>query len=435
MKKNEILMKKHVLLYLMLAMAVLLTSCHEEEDEPGVDPIEDVVEVSYTLTSQIDIPTLMDYARQIQIFSRLPKDQEGNISTILNTFFAGNMSTRLYCYEYPSVDPDGQPVTLSAALFLPQAALTGATPIDRLMLGHHFSSMRYDECPTVSGCIEGLLAWKNSAVVLPDYYGFGSTRDKCQAYLNPDMAGRGALDALLAGKKLMKDLGVALPEDTYNIGYSQGGFNAVATLRYLALHPEYKVDFTRTFAGGGPYNVMDTFVSYLGGGFGDVFPLVLVTIISFNELEHLGIPYADLFKEPLLSHYQEWILSKNYDTSKVISLLGSTASEDHLTENLTSLKGTVYESFAAVADKYSLTKGWTPRSGTKLTLIHSRADNMVPFSNHEALTTFLNGQCELQEEALDTPAFLQESPHAGAYINFLFKILSGINIPVDRAGD
>ena len=408
-------MRKTVLI--TLAVMTVLTGCQKSDDDDIIRGIDLSKKVSYTITSESDIANLYEYCLEIPIFDNLPAAIKTLVPTVLNSYFNQTSPAHIYRYEYESTGPDGKPVTLSSALIVPLDAITGDNPVDQLVLGNHFSSMRYDECPTMSGCIEGLLAWKNAAVVMPDYYGFGASQNKVQAYLNPDAAGCGSLDAFLAAETLMKDKRIDVPEKTMNMGYSQGGFNAIANLRYLSLHPEYDIHFDQTFAGGGPYNVINTFNSYLEGGFDSVFPLILVTLTSLNEIENLGIDYADIFKEPLLSNYQDWVLSKKYDSSEVADLLGSTRPSDHLTENMTSCSGPIFEKYLAVADKYSLNKGWTPDRNEKITLFHSKGDDMVPYSNFESMVQFLDGKCQLQSITQ------QSGSHQLTYVAFLLHVI------------
>ena len=47
------------------------------------------------------------------------------------------------------------------------------------------------ECPTMKAQVEGALAWKNYAIVMPDYYGFGVSADRPQAYLDAETTAQG----------------------------------------------------------------------------------------------------------------------------------------------------------------------------------------------------------------------------------------------------
>lgn len=402
---------------IMIAMALLALFCNCQK------PLEEecVIEKQpYYITSERDITDVDEYVDGILIFKRIPDELKSLVPVVTHTLFDYRRPAHIISYEYESIGPDGKPVMLSAALLVPSHVYKGIKKADKLVLASHFSSMRYDECPTLSSCIEGLLAWRNAIVVMPDYYGFGSSRDKVQAYLNPDMAGRDNLDALVAAEILMEDKLISIPRSIINIGYSQGGYNAVATVKYLSEHPEYDIRFDHTYAGGGPYEVLNTFTSYLNGGYDTVFPLILVTLTSFNEIEGLGVDYADVFKEPLLSNYREWVLYKKYDTQQVTGLLGSTRATDHLTDKFTSQSGPVFGKFTDTASKYSLNKGWVPDPDMKISLFHSKDDDMVPYSNYESMAKYLEGKCRLEKISLS--GFSHVSGYAAFIVNVILKI-------------
>lgn len=405
-----------------LCAFALVTACVEKpEDEKPEEELSDT-----RITSEQVTVGQNAYIDGIAIFNSLSSTQKTSAKAMIQANFSGaqiNDTVISYSFQYPSIGPDGEKIILSGALVLPKAAADGRKAVDRLILANHFSITKNSECPSLSNNVEGALAFKNAAVVMPDYYGFGATSEFCQAYLNPDLTGRNNIDALIAAKELMAKKKIAVPEKVINFGYSQGGYNAIANLRFLSLNPQYDIRFDETYAGGGPYNVLDTFRSYISGGYGSVFPLVLVTLTSFNENEHLGIDYAEIFKESLLSRYKELILSKKYSTGEIIAALGSTAASDHLTDGMISLSSPAAAKYQAVADKYSLTSGWTPRADEKIVLAHSTFDDMVPYSNFEALSAFLQGKCELQPSVFP----LEFCDHVTTYVLFLNNFVASAN--------
>ena len=70
------------------------------------------------------------------------------------------------------------------------------------------------------------------------------------AYLDPETTARGNIDAYLAAAQLLEDRGVAMPEKLFSFGYSQGGFNAMANLKYVTEHPELGITFQKALCGG-----------------------------------------------------------------------------------------------------------------------------------------------------------------------------------------
>lgn len=378
-------------LYLLPLCALLVYSCSKETDDSMTPGPESGKDLSYTLTGDSVVMNLTQFFNGINYINALENSQKSMIQGLVMLHIPGN-SDKVHAYgiTYESIDPDGNPVKLSASVLIPEDVVQGKKQLDRTILANHFSITENAACPSLSYNIEGMVAWCNSAVIMPDYYGFGASSGHCQAYLNPDVTARGNIDALNAAFELMEQLGIKKTGKLFNLGYSQGGFNAMANLKYINQHPECGIVFDNTLAGGGPYNVMRSFESYLSGGFESVFPLVLLTIVSFNENEHLGIDYSDLFKGELLTNWKEWIMSGKYSTGQISALLGNADPEEHLTEQICQLEGDAFEKLNGVSERFSLNKNWTPAAGTKLTLYHTPSDDMVPFTNYEDMKAFLD---------------------------------------------
>ena len=117
-------------------------------------------------------------------------------------------------------------------------------------------------------------------------------------------------------------------------------------------------------------------------------------MVSFNEAQQLGIPFGDLFKGELLAHWQDWILSKQYTTSQISSLLSPDPEHpasiaDILHEGLIAGTGAAYDAVIPVARSYSLVSGWTPPADTRILLFHSKEDETVPYANLASMTAYL----------------------------------------------
>ena len=298
-------------------------------------------------------------------------------------------------YTYRSADPQGNPVVLSAVLYVPDSALEKTRLLTGISLTNHGTIASNAECPTMKGQFEGALAWKNYAMVMPDYYGFGVSADRPQAYLDPDITARGNIDAYLAARQLLEDRQVAIPDRLYSFGYSQGGFNSMANLKYVSAHPELGIRFNKVMCGGSPFDVMATWNAYVNGSFHNYLAFVPMTLVSINEVHQLGLPYASLFKGALLANWQDWILSKQYTTTEISRLLSPDPANpaviaDILNDDMIAGQGAAFDAVMSVCGNYSLTGGWTPPSGTKIFLYHSKQDDTVPYANLTSMKTFLD---------------------------------------------
>lgn len=322
-------------------------------------------------------------------------------------------------YTYLSADPQGEPVELSALLYIPDAVLNGTKALTGISLTNHGTIASNAECPTMKAQFEGALAWKNYAMVMPDYYGFGASADRPQAYLDPETTARGNIDAYLAARQLLEDRKVALPSRLYSFGYSQGGFNSMANLKYVSGHPELSISFEKVMCGGSPFDVELTWNAYTGGTFRNAIAFVPLSVVSVNEAHQLGIPYGDLFKGALLNNWKNWILSKEFTLAEINEKLGTDNLADILNEDFLAGRGDAHDRIMAVCRGYSLTSGWTPPSGTKIFLYHSNQDDTVPYENLTAMKTFLDGVAPGCYTAYDG----NNGGHINAVVSFVLNLV------------
>ena len=322
-------------------------------------------------------------------------------------------------YTYRSADPQGEPVELSALLYIPDAALAGTKALTGISLTNHGTIASNAECPTMRAQFEGALAWKNYAMVMPDYYGFGASADRPQAYLDPETTARGNIDAYLAAVQLLKDRGVVIPSRLFSFGYSQGGFNSMANLKFVSTHPELGIRFDKVMCGGSPFDVELTWNAYTQGTFRNAIAFVPLSVVSVNEAQQLGIPYANLFKGNLLTNWQEWILSKKYTLSEINEKLGTTNLSDILNADFLAGTGESYQRIMDLCRRCSLTSGWTPASGSKIFIYHSKEDDTVPYANLTAMKAFLDQTAPGQYTATDG----NNGGHVNAVVNFIVNVI------------
>ena len=322
-------------------------------------------------------------------------------------------------YTYLSADPQGKPVKLSAVLYIPDSALEKTKLLTGISLTNHGTIASNAECPTMKAQFEGALAWKNYAMVMPDYYGFGASADRPQAYLDPETTARGNIDAYLAALQLLKDRKVGIPSRLYSFGYSQGGFNSMANLKYVSGHPDLHISFEKVMCGGSPFDVELTWNAYTQGTFRNAIAFVPLSVVSVNEAQKLGIPYGSLFKGTLLDNWQDWILSKQYTLSQINDKLGTNNLADILNDDFMAGRGDAHDRVMEVCRSYSLTSGWAPPSGTKLFLYHSKQDDTVPYENLTAMKDFLDKVAP----GCYTASGGNDGGHINAVVSFILNLI------------
>lgn len=368
-----------------------------------------------------DVTAVKPYATQQQLLDEtgLASRLSGYALLLPLIFPDRNKPVSAISYTYISADPQGEPVELSALLYVPDAALDGTKALTGIALTNHGTIGSNAECPTMKAQFEGGLAWKNYAMVMPDYYGFGASVDRPQAFLDPETTARGNIDAYLAARQLLEDRKVTLPSRLYSFGYSQGGFNSMANLKYVSEHPELSIHFEKVMCGGSPFDVELTWNAYTNGTFRNAISFVPMSMVSFNEAQQLGIPYGDLFKGEMLANWRHWILAKEYKVAEINELIGTNNLADVLNGDFLAGRGEAYERIMAVCRRFSLTSGWTPPSGTKIILYHSNEDDTVPYANLTAMKAFLDTTAPGSYTVSDG----NNGGHVNAIVSFILNLV------------
>jgi len=169
------------------------------------------------------------------------------------------------------------------------------------------------------------------------------------------------------------------------VGYSQGGHSALATWQAAVTQAATDVVVDAVYAGGGPYNVYQTFrgvMQHLQGSCADTdycryvndettVPFATNRVLpGFVEYTDTGLTLASLVNGDSLA------------TDFVDDFLANTAEYD-------ALKAMLHQSsFTNVANPAEAWSG----SSTAFTLYHSEFDRLVPQANSNELVALFNGQ-------------------------------------------
>ncbi len=349
---------------------------------------------SYTVKGQRTVNKAIDYVKGITAVE-IDANTMNTISMGLSMAATiPNEKVRVLTMNYPSTDTQGKPVTLSAALLIPDNAFTTTKgrAVKGVVLANRITYLKDAMCPTATNDFLGILAWMNYAVLITDGLGFGASSDYFQSNIDSDMWGRCNVDAMIATEQFLKDYEIKSQDKSWiNIGYSQGGFSAIATEKYLAEHNNSSIKISMTIAGGGNYDNNVTFSDFLNSyDFNDLLPIAIVAMIGLNENYKLGIDYADIFKGEMLDNYKEWFLSKKYTRQELTDLFKGHSYDEYFTDAILSQKSEIWDKISAAAERLSVYKGWTPREESKIVVYHSSKDELVTFKNFEHLKDNFN---------------------------------------------
>ena len=337
-----------------------------------------------------------------------------------------------YVFNYPSVDPYGNPCTLSGTITVDKSLIKKGKAFNGILLYNHFTIYAATQAPS-RGAIEFPTgaALTNFIIVAPDYYGFGITEKEPQAYCISRANGRASLDAYLAAKRMIEDLSVKKGNDFVVVGYSEGAQTTMAVLREISeRHPEIKVK--RAFAGDGPYDI-NSMTDAITKGQSEMPSTICNGLWAYNHFFQLGYDIHDYLKDPVAKNFDKWFLSKKYKRLALDEeLIKTKKTSDIVTDAVIDPSSTLRHRFKEAFSQDALTSGWTPRKDFDIMLYHDTKDDVVPVENFYAMSQFLKDNGITTEEFIDeySSELTKEIGfynHETAAVSFFLKIVEWIS--------
>ena len=311
---------------------------------------------------------------------------------VVSTTHDGAYKMTVCAIEYPSVDPDGNPATLSAIITYGDE-ISEKSPARGIVLMNRFTAVGLADSPS-GGCLYGaqLLAGSRLVCISPDLYGFGSTKDKMQAYCLGNTNAQASIDALLAAQELLEGMGIPFEPGKmnriFNIGYSQGGQTAIGVLK-LAAEKYPDLHFAHTLVGSGPYDMPETFEFMLHEEVCQYPAPVIFSLISCNEYFRLGYTLADIFQPSVIPAIEQYLLSKDYSREESWKQFAPQQMQNFINPDFFDVESVKRKRFREAFAKDNLCTGWTPRKEERILLFSNPRDEVVPVSNTRSLYHFL----------------------------------------------
>ncbi|MEI6898678.1 MAG: lipase family protein [Bacteroidota bacterium] len=299
-----------------------------------------------------------------------------------------NKRVRIVSIIYKTIDPSGNPILASGAIFYPEAD-AGFVNYGTILGLHYTYGANYEVPSEKMGTTEGLFALFGYVIVAPDYIGYGASRDKVHPYYDVISTGQVAADMLLATKEYFASISKKISHHVTVMGYSQGGQASLCFLKFVETTPLYAGAFVidQVFAGGGGYDLIKSYDTFVKKDYSSQPVTIPLLVLGLNYGDSLHLDLTKMFAEPLMSHYQDWILSKNYTTDEISTMMGETkltkimASEAFDTTNPNTIKfrQSLRNNSLIVYGKIT---DWVPKA--KITLLHATEDTIVPYENTQS---------------------------------------------------
>jgi len=278
-----------------------------------------------------------------------------------------------YRITYNTTNTDGKEIVASGAIFVPDT--NTALPLFNYNHGTYFPSQE-KEAPSYLGYSYELIMGKLFAgagylVVMPDYLGYGTTKNIAHPYGAYHEIAGSVIDMLYAVKEFCAKHDITLSGKNFFGGWSEGAAVALATVK--TLEADHKGEFppTATVVNAGPY-YSSGFVHHILDARQPLTHMnTYVWILqSYNSLYNINRPLSYYFNEPAATHLQD---GPETDIPRDPQQLFT----ETFINNYNSGKDTALQNALLRNDLWN----WKPAS--KIVFCHGDRDDYVPLFNSE----------------------------------------------------
>jgi pimeloyl-ACP methyl ester carboxylesterase len=308
---------------------------------------------------------------------------------------------------YWSQTPQGDSLLVSGRVYLPKNRI-----LNGIIVANHYTMTSDEEVPSNRLSMEMIFLMKGYAVIMPDYVGYGLSREEVHPYLHWRNAAQTAVDLLNCMPELLDYYGYTYPKDVVVTGYSQGGAVALGVARMIEenYHQENEWTVRKLYAGAGPYDPAGTYLFSMERNEMGIPAAIPLIVMGLNDAYELGFTLDEFFLDPLLSNYEDWVVSKEYTVGQINQLMGSTIMSELMTEDALTLD-------SPQADMLYEVLLWNSNVGYDLQapayFLHSLEDEVVPLLNS------INLEAEMPDKEEKTFDFDYYGSHMEASVPFI----------------
>jgi pimeloyl-ACP methyl ester carboxylesterase len=212
--------------------------------------------------------------------------------------------------------------------------------------------------------------------VIPDYLGFGASNSVVHPYFDFETSARSSVDMLKATREFLEEQEVAFNPELFLTGYSQGGYVAVATLKYLEENTNELPDFevVATAAGAGGYNIRQGMELILNEITYPVPANLAFLVYAYQQTNDWDRPLTDFFQEPYASQIPSLFDGSN-STGAINSQLPTNLNALFQPDFLARMRDGTETEFLTALEQNSV-HDWAPQSTVRL--YHDIKDEVVP---------------------------------------------------------
>ena len=300
----------------------------------------------------------------------------------------------------------GNKIEASGLVVVPD--VTGSYP---LLSGQHGTIFSNAQAPSTFSLSQGLSGFEffgagGFITVIPDYIGFGSSKEILHPYYNSEYTASAIVDMIKAAKEFLTMEEIVFTDKLFLTGYSEGGYATLAAQKSIEDTPIDGLSLTAVAAGAGGYNINGVMDEIVKNDTYDSPAYLAFIIYSYIKTNNWTEPLTDFFKEPY--------------ASKIPDLLDGSKSQGQvnaeLTENLENLFNDGFLTAIRSGARLTLTSEFSKNSvhdfvpQKPLKLYHSPNDNIIPIVNSETTVVTMMASGATSVEFIETGG----SSHGGA---------------------
>ena len=276
----------------------------------------------------------------------------------------------------------GAQVKASGILAIPRN--TGTPP--SLVSAQHGTIFRDTDAPSnFPAAFSGfeVCAAAGFITVIPDYIGYGVSKDIVHPYYDQQYSGTAVVDMIKAARYYLTSQKTAFRDKLFLVGYSEGGYVTMAAQKEIETHPEHHLTLSAAAEGAGGYD-LNGMLSAIATTSSYSNPAYLALIMqSYNTTYGWNRPYTDFFQAPYAGKIAG-LLDGSKDGGQINTELTASPATLFNPQFLSALSGGTGETAFKQALVSNSFLSWVPKSPTRL--YHGTADVTVFYQT--SVTTY-----------------------------------------------
>lgn len=352
---------RRIISFALLISFFVVTSCSTDDVTPEEAP------KSYLISANVRAEVTSEQIRQTITQNFGP---QGTLFSLLV-----RTGIRQIKISYQTTNTDGKPITASGALIIPTnlslpaalASIQHGTIFDETDAPSYFK-----EGTEIS--IGNLLAGTGTIICMPDYIGYGDSKNVPHPYEHRKGLAEPGLDFIRAVKEYLEKENINWNKKLMIAGYSQGGYATLALQKLIEETASSEFNLVASSCGAGAYNKtlsMQTIATQPSVGDVNHNQSYIWVLQTYDRIYGLNRPVSSYFKSP----YAEQIIQNGFRAQIAVSF--NQILQESLVKGIQDKTDTTL--LNAFADNDLM--NWAPKTVTQF--YHGTNDEYVPFFNSE----------------------------------------------------